>query len=88
LVDLFHQIRLNPQHTLPKDHPDIAKSMNNLASSLFLLGRHKEALKLQEETLGLRKEILPKDHPDIAMSMNNLALSLMHFRRHRLAEVL
>jgi tetratricopeptide (TPR) repeat protein len=57
--------------------------MNNLALSLGSLGRHKEALKLNEDTLALMKETLPKDHPDIATSMNNLALSLGSLGRHK-----
>ena len=39
--------------------------MNNLASTYGELGRHEEALKLEEETLAFRKRV-PTDHPDIA----------------------
>ena len=49
--------------------------MNNLARSYAALGRDAEALKLNEETLTLRKAKLGPDHPDTLMSMNNLAMS-------------
>ena len=49
---------------LGPDHPDTLKSMNNLAISYAGLGRHAEALKLNEETLALMKAKLGPDHPD------------------------
>jgi tetratricopeptide (TPR) repeat protein len=49
--------------------------MYNLALSYARLGRHAEALKLNEETLTLRKAKLGSDHPDTLLSMNNLANS-------------
>jgi tetratricopeptide (TPR) repeat protein len=69
---------------LPADHPDIATSMHNLASTYGALGRHEDALRLQEETLACLKRVLPADHPDIATSMNNLARS--HFELGRTIE--
>jgi serine/threonine protein kinase/tetratricopeptide (TPR) repeat protein len=57
------------------EHPDTLKSMNNLALVYSGLGRHAEALKLQEETLALMKAKLGPDHPVTLGSMNNLALS-------------
>ena len=36
---------------LPKDHPDIATSMNNLAQTYGELGKHTEALALQASHL-------------------------------------
>ena len=49
--------------------------MNNLATTYTNLGRHDDALRLNEETLAFLKRILPPYHPDIAMSMSNLALT-------------
>ena len=67
---------------LPKDHPDIADSMKNLASSMFR-DNPKEALKLVEDALALQKRVLPKDHPDIADSMFLLALHLGAQQRYK-----
>jgi hypothetical protein len=49
--------------------------MMNLAVSYVDLGRHADAVKLQEETLALQKAKLGPDHPDTLTSMNNLAYS-------------
>ncbi len=49
--------------------------MNNLAATYSDLGRHQDALKLQEEVLAFRRRVLPADHPHIGSSMNNLALT-------------
>lgn len=44
---------------LPSNDYDIASSMNNLAASYSKLGRHNEAVQLQEETLEFFKRALP-----------------------------
>ena len=39
--------------------------MNNLGLSYGDLGRHSEALAMQESVLEFRRRVLPADHPDI-----------------------
>jgi hypothetical protein len=39
--------------------------MSNLALSFDALGRHADALVLQEQVLEFRRRVLPEDHPDI-----------------------
>ena len=39
--------------------------MNNLALTYSDLGRHNEALAMQERVLEFRRRELPEDHPDI-----------------------
>ena len=39
--------------------------MNNLANSYSALGRHQEALEMEEKTLEFRRRVLPENHPDI-----------------------
>jgi len=41
---------------LPADHPDIAHSLINLATTYSDLGRHQDALKLKEEVLAFNKQ--------------------------------
>jgi tetratricopeptide (TPR) repeat protein len=65
------------------DHPDTLLSMSNLANSYADLGRHVDALKLQEETLALRKSKLGPDHPDTLRSMHGLAYSYAALGRHK-----
>ena len=49
--------------------------MNNLAVAYFALGRHQDALELQEKTLKFRSRVLPENHPDIGISYLNLSYS-------------
>ena len=39
--------------------------MNNLGLSYSYLGRHSEALAMQESVLEFRRRVLPADHPSI-----------------------
>ena len=39
--------------------------MGNLASSYSKLGRHEEALAMEERVLEFRRRVLPENHPDI-----------------------
>ncbi len=41
--------------------------MNNLADTYSALGRHQDALELQEKTLEFRRRVLPQNHPDIGV---------------------
>jgi hypothetical protein len=39
--------------------------MSNLAQTYSALGRHADALAMEEQALELRRRVLPADHPDI-----------------------
>ncbi len=67
---------------LNPDHPNTLWSMNSLANSYSALGRHAEALKLNEEALALKKARRGPDDPDTLVSMNNLANNYHDLRRH------
>jgi hypothetical protein len=41
--------------------------MNNLATSYFNLGRHQDALVMQEKTLEFQQRVLPENHPQIGV---------------------
>ena len=56
--------------------------MNNLAITYRALGRHSDALAVQESVLEFRRQILPPNHPKIGDSMNNLALTYGSLGRH------
>jgi tetratricopeptide (TPR) repeat protein len=56
--------------------------MGNLAATYSDLGRHEEALKLQEEVLQLRREKLGESHPDTLTSMGNLAATYSDLGRY------
>ncbi len=44
---------------LPKDHPDIATSINNLATTYYNLKRYEDALTLHQKALAIREQVLP-----------------------------
>ncbi len=39
--------------------------MGNLATTFDAIGRHEDALAMQESVLDLRRRVLPECHPDI-----------------------
>jgi hypothetical protein len=41
--------------------------MNNLALTYGALGRHQDALVLEEKTLEFRRRVLPENHPSIGL---------------------
>ena len=49
--------------------------MHNLATTYRALGRHQDALVLQEKTLEFHRRVLPENHPHIGMSCYNISLS-------------
>jgi serine/threonine protein kinase len=67
---------------LDPDHPDTLASTHDLAACYDRLGRHVDALKLNEETLALMRSKLGPQHLKTLMSMNSLALSYSRVGRH------
>jgi tetratricopeptide (TPR) repeat protein len=61
------------EQQLGADHPDVATSLNNLASFYYFQGRYNEAEPLFGRSLSIREQQLGADHPDVANSLNNLA---------------
>ena len=53
----------------------LGSSMNNLANTYSALGRHQDALVMEEKTLEFRRRVLPENHPDIGISCFNLGNS-------------
>jgi tetratricopeptide (TPR) repeat protein/class 3 adenylate cyclase len=54
-------------------HPDVARSLNNLANDQFALGHYAEAQALHERALAIRECALGPEDPNVAESLNNLA---------------
>src|SRR5437764_460438 len=72
------------EKALPAGHPNIADTLNNLASLYNAQGRLKEAEPLYKRALEMREKALPAGHPDIASSLNSLAV--LYQAQGRLAE--
>ncbi len=58
------------------DHPDVAISLNNLASILDALDHSAEALPLHQEALAMCRRLFQGDHPAVAKCLTSLAQSL------------
>jgi tetratricopeptide (TPR) repeat protein len=71
---------------LGKEHPDVAQSLNNLASLYYSQGRYKEAEHYFLEALELFKCLLGGEHPDVALILNNLAALYESQGRYKDAE--
>jgi tetratricopeptide (TPR) repeat protein len=69
-------LRIARANVSPK-HPNVAVSLNNLASVLHAEGQYAEARKLFERALAIEEEIFGPQHPSVAVSLNNLA-SVLH----------
>jgi tetratricopeptide (TPR) repeat protein len=54
------------EKALGPDHPDVAKSLNNLASLYRNQGRYGEAEPLYKRALAITEKALGPDHPDVA----------------------
>jgi len=61
------------QKVLGPDHPDTAKSLDDLAKLIYALGEYETARPLFERALAIRERVLGPDHPATAKSLNNLA---------------
>jgi hypothetical protein len=53
----------------------LAGAMGNLASTYFALGRHQDALVMEEKTLEFQRRVLPENHPSIGASCFNISFS-------------
>ncbi len=45
----------------------LGQAMNNLALTYISLGRHQDALVLEEKTLEFQRRVLPENHPNIGV---------------------
>ena len=58
---------------LGDQHPDVASSLNNLASIVYAKGDYDAAEPLFREALAMRRRVLGEGHPNVAASINMLA---------------
>ncbi len=70
------------------DHPDVARSLNNLAALYDTQGQYAQAEPLYKRSLAIREKALRPDHPDVATSLENLAALYRATKRDKEAETL
>ncbi len=61
------------EKVLGPDHPEVATTLNNLASLHESQGRYEEAEPLYQRSLAISEKALGPDHPEVATTLNNLA---------------
>jgi len=74
--------------TFGPKHPNVATSLDNLATLYQKQGRYSEAEPLCKRALAIREEVLGLDDPQVAMSLNNLAVLYRKQGRYTEAEPL
>ena len=62
------------ERLLGSDHPDVARSLDNLGIVYWRQGRYAEARSLHARALAIGERALGPDHPDITSSLNGLGL--------------
>jgi len=63
-------------------HPDVAKSLTNLAELYRLTGRYAQSEPLQRRALEIQEKSLGPDHPHVGVTLNNLALTYFSWGRY------
>ncbi len=61
------------ERALGSDHPDVARSLNNLGIVYWQQGRYSEAESVHLRELAIGETALGPGHPELARSLNNLA---------------
>ena len=61
------------EETFGFDHPDVAKSLNNLAEACRVQGKYTEAEPLYKRSLEITEKTLGPDHPQVATVLENMA---------------
>ncbi|MGK7896606.1 MAG: tetratricopeptide repeat protein [Xenococcus sp. (in: cyanobacteria)] len=71
-----------------ESHPDVATSINDLATIYRRQGKYSKAEPLYLQALELRKQLLGEEHPSVATSINDLALLYRNQGKYSKAESL
>jgi tetratricopeptide (TPR) repeat protein len=59
--------------TLPENHPDLARSYNNVGYTYFALGNLEEALRCTQQAVAIAEISLSEGHPSRTLYQENLA---------------
>lgn len=70
------------------NHPDVATSLNTLASLYQVQGQYAEAEPLFKRSLAIMEKALGPDHPNVAQSLENIAVLYRATQRDKEAEKL
>ena len=62
------------EQVLGRDHPEVAKSLNDLALLYLARKKYEQAEPLCRRALEIQEQALGSQHPDVAVTLNNLAM--------------
>jgi tetratricopeptide (TPR) repeat protein len=85
---LYEKVLATRRKVLGEDHPQTARSYNNLAMNLDDRGKYRQAQPLYEKALAVCLKALGEDHPATAHTCTNLASNLDEQGKHRQAQPL
>jgi tetratricopeptide (TPR) repeat protein len=70
------------EKALGREHPDVAKSLSNLALLYQSRGRYADAEPLYQRSLAILEKALGREHPNVATSLSSLASLYASQRRY------
>ncbi|KIM98571.1 hypothetical protein OIDMADRAFT_167357 [Oidiodendron maius Zn] len=70
------------------DEKDVRDLLHRVGRSLFLLGRHNDAIQIYWQEVKLKEKILGIEHPSTLSGINNLALMLQSQEKYKEAEAM
>jgi CHAT domain-containing protein len=85
-IPLLERALTIQEKVLGSEHPDVALSLNNLATLYQNMGNYSQAKPLFQRALTIREKVLGQEHPDVATSLNNLALLYQNMGNYNQAE--
>ena len=80
--DLYEKALTIGVKILGVDHPNVARSYNNLANVYYRFGDLKQAKEFHYKALIIKKAVFHEDHAEVAASYNNVALVLNDMEKH------
>ena len=69
------------EHILDPEHPEIAATLDTLATTVASQRRYEQALDLFTRALHIREHTLGPEHPDTAATINGIGLLYSHWRQ-------
>ena len=87
-IPIFEEALAIDEKALGPDHPDVAKSLNNLAMVYQALGDYSKTEPLYKRSLVIFEKTHGANHPAVATSLNNLAVLYTSLGRYSKAKPL
>lgn len=87
-VNWYEQCRIQTEQRFGQEHPDVATSIDLIASIYKIQGRYSEAEELYHQVLQMQQHLFGPTHLEVANTLNNLAMLYDEQKRLKEAESL